>query len=131
MLGDVVECLLSNAVQGDLDVGRQGTVAQDSRRDGYARPDAEALGRLLSGAAKRMPEEVPIERLATRVRERLPPVLLGRDRAAYLGRHLAAGAFSLSSLLYLLPRVPFYPEVAVFPLVIVPAFVALMWPFTR
>jgi MFS family permease len=87
-------------------------------RDSYARPDAEALGRLLSQAAKQMPEEVPTERLATRVRGRLVPA-----------RHLAAGAFSLCCLLYLLPRAPFYPEVAILPLVIVPAFVALMWPF--
>ena len=29
----------------------------------------------------------------------------------------------------MLPRVPFYPEVAIVPLIIVPAFLALVWPF--
>ena len=98
-------------------------------RDSYARPDAEALGRLLSQAAKHVLEEVPEERLATRVRERLTPARMDRERAVYLGQHLAAGAFALCCLLYLLPRAPFYPEVAILPLVIVPAFVALLWPF--
>jgi serine/threonine-protein kinase len=113
----------------DLPIELSDALGRAMVRDSYSRPDAEALGRLLSQAAKGMPEEVPIERLATRVRERLTPVRLDKDRAAYLGRHLGAGAFSLCCLLYLLPRAPFYPDVAILPLIIVPAFVALIWPF--
>ena len=113
----------------DLPVELSDALGRAMVRDSYARPDAEALGRLLSQAAKQMPEEVATERLATRVRERLVPARIDRDRVAYLGQHLAAGAFSLCCLFYLLPRAPFYPEVAILPLIIVPAFAALMWPF--
>lgn len=100
-------------------------------RDRYARPDAAAFARLLSQAAKSMPEEINEESLATRVMRRLGPGRgrLAPDRLVYLGQHFAAGVFSLSSLLYVLPRVPFYPEPAVIPLIAVPAFVSLVWPF--
>ena len=97
--------------------------------DRYARPDAAAFGRLLAQAAKRMPEEVPDERLVTRVRDRLAPTRVDRDRLVYLGQHVAAGVFALCCLVYVLPRVPFYPQVAIIPLIAVPAFLALVWPF--
>jgi hypothetical protein len=97
--------------------------------DSYARPDAGAFGRVLAQSAKQMPEEIVDERLVTRVRERLTPARVDRDRLAFLGQHVAAGVFSLCSLLYVLPRVPFYPQVAIIPLIFVPAFVALVWPF--
>jgi hypothetical protein len=48
---------------------------------------------------------------------------------AYLGQHVGSAAFALASLAYVLPRVPFYPEAAIIPLIIVPAFLALLWPF--
>lgn len=96
--------------------------------DRYARPDAATFGRLLTQAARHMPEEMPAETLATRVMERLTPARVDWDRIAYLGRHLASGVFALATLLYLLPRAPFYPEGVIAPLVIVPAFVALIWP---
>ena len=97
--------------------------------DRFARPDAAAFGRLLTQAAKYVPEEEPDERLATRVRERLVPARADRDRLAYLGRHVAAGVFPLLCLLYVLPRVPFYPHAAVAPLIVVAAFLGLLWPF--
>ena len=101
-------------------------------RDSYARPDAGTFGRLLGRAAKSMPEEeepLPDERLATRVRERLAPRAVDRDRLVFLGQHLAAAAFSLCALWYVLPRAPFYPHVAIVPLIILAAFLALVWPF--
>jgi predicted Ser/Thr protein kinase len=99
--------------------------------DSYARPDAAAFGRMLGRAAKRLPEEAeaPDERLATRVRERLVPGPVDQDRLFYMGEHLASAVFALCALLYVLPRVPFYPEVAIVPLIAVPSFVALVWPF--
>jgi len=113
----------------DLPLALSDALGRAMVHDSYARPDAEALGRLLTQAAKQMPEEVPDERLATRVRERLAPSRLDRDRVVYLAQHVAAAAFSLCCLLYLLPRAPFYPQVAIAPLIAVPAFVALIWPF--
>ena len=98
-------------------------------RDRYARPDASAFGRLLSRAAHDMPEEVRDESVPTRVLRRLDLGRVDRERLAYLGQHLAAGVFSLASALYLLPRAPFYPAGAIIPLIAVPAFFALLWPF--
>jgi hypothetical protein len=82
-----------------------------------------------AGCWPRRPDEVPDERLVTRVRERLAPARVDRGRLVYLGQHVAAGIFSLCCLLYVLPRVPFYPQAAIIPLIIVPVFVALLWPF--
>lgn len=95
----------------------------------YARPDAAAFGRLLAQAAKSVPEEVAVEALTTRVMRRLEAGRPASDRLIYIGRRLAAGSFSLLTLLYVLPRVPFYPEVALIPLIAAPAFVSLVWPF--
>ncbi|NLV71130.1 MAG: serine/threonine protein kinase [Actinobacteria bacterium] len=114
----------------DLPLSLSDALERAMVRDSYARPDAATFGRILGRAAKELPEEeVPEERLATRVRERLAPTLVERDRLIYLGEHLASGVFALASLLYVLPRVPFYPEAAVVPLVAVASFLALLWPF--
>ncbi len=75
----------------DLPLALSDALGRAMAHDRYARPDAEAFGRLLTQAAKQMPEEVPDERLATRVRERLAPSRLDRDRVVYLGQHVAAG----------------------------------------
>jgi hypothetical protein len=120
-----------NSNRPDLPAELSSALERAMVQDRYARPDAATFGRLLSQAAKSMPEESYEETLATRVMRRLEP---GRgrvspDRLAYLGQHFAAGVFSLASLLYLLPRVPFYPQPAVIPLIAVPAFVSLVWPF--
>ena len=113
----------------DLPIPLSDALGRAMVHDSYARPDADALGRLLSQAARQMPEEVPDERLVTRVRERFAPARMDRDRVVYLGQHVAAAVFALCCLLYLLPRAPFYPQVAIAPLIIVPAFLALIWPF--
>ncbi len=97
--------------------------------DRYSRPDAATLGRQLAQTAKLMPEPSAYETLATRVRRRFTGPRADRDRLSYLGSHVAAGAFALCSLIYLLPRAPFYPQVAILPLIAVPAFLALVWPF--
>jgi hypothetical protein len=97
--------------------------------DRYARPDAATFGRLLSQVARHMPEEVREETLATRVMRRLEPARVSSERAIFLGQHLVAGGCSLLTLLYALPRIPFYPQPAIIPLIAVPAFVSLVWPF--
>jgi predicted Ser/Thr protein kinase len=97
--------------------------------DRYARPDAATLGRHLAQVAKIMPESSPYETIATRVRRHFTGPRADRDRLAYLGSHFASAAFSTGALLYLLPRMPFYPQGGILALVAVPAFLALIWPF--
>ncbi|NLT34445.1 MAG: serine/threonine protein kinase [Gaiellales bacterium] len=57
---------------------------------------------------------------------------LARDerlsRLWFAGRHVAAGLLSLAALLFLLRRLPFYPEGALVPLVVACSFLSLMWP---
>jgi len=115
----------------DLPVELSDALRRAMARDRYARPDAGTLGRVLAKAVRLMPEDegLPDERLATRVRERLAPGPVDRDRLYYLGEHLASAVFALCCLLYVLPRVPFYPEPAIVPLIIAPVFAALVWPF--
>ncbi len=115
----------------DLPAELSDALSRAMARDSYARPDAGTFGRMLARTAKYVPEvaEFPDERLATRVRERLSPVRIDRDRLSYLGEHFASALFALCCLLYVLPKAPFYPEVAIIPLIIVPAFIALLWPF--
>jgi hypothetical protein len=101
-------------------------------RDHYARPDAGTFGRILGRAGKHLPEEieeVPEERLATRVRQKLTTGPVDRGRLNYIGEHMASALFALCCLVYVLPRVPFYPQAAIVPIVLVAAFLALVWPF--
>lgn len=93
------------------------------------RPDAAAFGRLLARAGSLMPDEVGEGgTFATRVKERVAFPPISRERLVFMGRHLAAGTLALLALLFMLPRVPFYPEVSISYLVIIPPFVALLWP---
>ena len=117
------------AGRSDLPQVLSDALARAMARDRYSRPDAATLGRQLGQAAKVMPEPSAYETFATRVRQRIAGPRADRDRLAYLGSHMAAGGFALCSLIYLLPRAPFYPQVAILPLVAVPTFLALMWPF--
>ena len=119
------------ASRPDLPLELSDALGRAMTHDSYARPDAGAFGRILARAAKQVPEveEIPDERLVTRVRDKLAPGPVDRDRLFYLGEHIAAAVFALCSLLYMLPRVPFYPEVAIVPLIAVPSFLALLWPF--
>ena len=115
----------------DLPPELSSAIQKAMAQDHHARPDAASFGRLLSHATRVMPEEVQEETLATRVMRRLEA---GRgrvepERLAYIGRHLAAGIISLLNLLYVLPRVPFYPQPSIIPLIAVPAFVSMIWPF--
>jgi eukaryotic-like serine/threonine-protein kinase len=113
----------------DLPEALSEALARAMDRDRYARPDAPTFGRQLAQAAKVMPEPSTYETVATRIRRRLPSPHTDRAQLEFLGSRLAAGAFALCSLLYLLPRAPFYPESAILPLVAVPALLALVWPF--
>lgn len=113
----------------DLPAELSAALERAMAQDRYARPDAALFGRLLGQAARFMPEEVPQETLATRVRHRLRPARMPRARAVFLGQHLVAATCTLLSLLYALPRLPFYPQSAIIPLVAAPAFVSLLWPF--
>jgi hypothetical protein len=105
------------------------TLARAMDRDRYSRPDAATFGRQLAQAAKVMPELSTYQTIATRIRRQLPSPDTDRERFAFLGTRIAAGAFALCSLIYLLPRAPFYPEAAILPLVAVPSLLALVWPF--
>ena len=117
----------------DLPLELSDALGRAMSRDSYARPDAGTFGRMLVRVAKHMPEEEyedkPDESLATRVRERFHSDRFDRDRLEYLAEHLASGAFALGSLWFVLPRVPFYPEPAIVPLIAAVAFLALVWPF--
>jgi eukaryotic-like serine/threonine-protein kinase len=137
--GKKLQELLRDASRPDippLSVGRPDlpetlseALARAMARDRYARPDAATLGRQLGQAAKVMPQVSTYETLATRVRQRIAGPRADPDRLAYLGTRMAAGGFALCALIYLLPRAPFYPQGAILPLVAVPAFLALLWPF--
>jgi hypothetical protein len=117
----------------DLPLDLSDALGRAMSRDSYARPDAGTFGRILQRVMKRMPEEEyreePDESLATRVRERFATDRFDRDRLSYLGEHLASGAFALASLWYVLFRMPFYPQAAILPLIVVATFLALVWPF--
>jgi hypothetical protein len=113
-------------------------------RDRYSRPDAATFGRMLSQAAKLLPEGRKSraqaksrgarhagreERPVTKVMPRGAEAAVERSRLAYVGQHLVSAGLALCSLAYVLPHVPFYPSAAIIPLIAVPAFVALLWPF--
>ncbi len=112
----------------DLPVEVSDALARAMLQDRYARLDAATFGRMLAQALRVTPDEVPQERLATKVMERLAPRRLDRDRVVFLAQRMASGVFCLLALLYLLPRAPFYPQEAIAPLIAVPAFVGLVWP---
>jgi Protein kinase domain len=113
----------------DLPQSLSVALSQAMARDRYARPDAATFGRQLAQVARVMPDSSPYETLATRVRRRFTGPRADRDRLAYLGSRFASGAFALCTLIYLLPRIAFYPQVAILALVAVPSFLALVWPF--
>ena len=119
--------------RADLPLELSDALGRAMSLDSYARPDAGTFGRILGRVVKHMPEEEYEEELdeslATRVRQRFNADRFDRDRLTYLAEHLASGSFALASLWYLLPRVPFYPHSAVLPLIVVGAFLALIWPF--
>ena len=113
----------------DLPVELSDALGRAMVRDSYARPDAEALGRLLSAAAEtHAPVEIPEERLATRVRERLVPARMDRERVAYSASisRLGPSPCAASCIFCLEP-----PSIRRwrYAAIIVPAFAALMWPF--
>jgi hypothetical protein len=115
--------------RSDLPPSLSDALERAMARDRYSRPDAATLGRHLGQVAKIMPESSPYETLATRVRRRFRGPRADRDRLAYLGSHLASGVFALCALVYVLPRVAFYPQGGILALVAVPAFLAVVWPF--
>ncbi len=116
----------------DLPIELSDALGRAMVRDSYARPDAGTFGRILGRVGKLMPDERPErsdEAPATRVRRGLSVGALDRDRLYYLGEHITSAACAVCSLAYVLPRVPFYPSVAITPIVLVTAFLALIWPF--
>ena len=121
----------------DLPKELSDTLRKAMAREPYARPDAATFGRMLAQAANSLPAgkrgraraETGDERPAARVRPQWAETPVDRSRLVYLGQHLASAVFALCCLVYVLPRVPFYPTAALVPLIAVPAFVALLWPF--
>ena len=103
--------LRSPSGRPDLPPALSDALERAMARDRYARPDAATLGRRLAQVAKVMPESSavrdpghpgppPVHRSPGRPG---PPGLPGRAM-------WPPAAFALCSLLYLLPRAPFYPE---------------------
>ncbi len=112
----------------DLPEALSGLLARAMARDRLARPDAATFGRQLAQIARRLSDDIPESTVATQIRRlRLPAP--DRERLAFLGGRLVAGGSSLGCLLYLLPKLPFYPEAVLLPLVVAPPFLALVWPF--
>ncbi|HZK48483.1 MAG TPA: serine/threonine-protein kinase [Thermoleophilia bacterium] len=96
-------------------------------KDPAKRPDAVALRRMLEQAAKEMPEIESTPTLGERAAAAFSAAARA-ERLAYAGRHLVAGAASLATAGYVLPRAPFYPEVALLPLAAGAAFLTLLSP---
>jgi serine/threonine protein kinase len=134
-----------STIRPDLPHELSETLRKAMARDRYSRPDAATFGRMLAQAAKLLPEgtrarppakprrergEARGERFATKVWQRGAGAGLEGSRLAYVGQHLVSAGLALCSLVYVLPRVPFYPTAAIIPLITVVAFVALLWPFS-
>lgn len=103
-------------------------------QDRYVRPDAAQLGRALARVSRLLPEpDVPArgaaEQFATRVKRRLKVPVAARERFIFMGQRVASGVFALCCLVYVLPRVPFYPAAWITPVVAGVSFLALLWPF--
>jgi hypothetical protein len=115
--------------RSDLPPALSDALERAMNRDRYQRPDAATFGRQLAQVGKIMPESSPYETIATRVRRRFAGPRADRARLVYLGSHAASAGFALCTLIYLLPRMSFYPHGAILALVAAPAFLALVWPF--
>ena len=112
--------------RADLPSTLADALRQGLERDPAHRPSAAEFRRLLEMAGRDMPE--PVEQPTVGQRITGATHRLRGPRMAYIGRHLVAGALSLATCGYLLPRMPFYPEPAVVPLVAGTSFVALLSP---
>ncbi len=133
-----------STIRPDLPQALSDALRKAMSRDRHKRPDASTLGRMLAEIAEQLPEYVRRPaRTKSRVkgdggreggaeagaRPRDARIPMELSRLAFSAQHVVAGGFALCSLAYLLPRAPFYPQAAVIPLVIVPSFLALVWPF--
>ena len=133
-----------STIRPDLPQALSDVLRRAMSRDPRKRPDASAFGRLLVEVAEQMPEDAYAthsHEVAQQGRGRAGGWCGGRSstarcgssmeisRLAFTAQHLVAAGFTLCSLAYLLPRAPFYPQAAVIPLVMVPSFLALVWPF--
>ncbi len=123
--GRVVFVPLSRA-RADLPATLADALRQGLERDPAHRPSAAEFRRLLEKAGRDMPEPMEQPRMGERITGAARR--LRGPRMTYIGRHLVAGALSLATLGYLLPRMPFYPQSAVVPLVAGASFVALLSP---
>ena len=123
--GRVVFVPLSRA-RADLPASLADALRQGLERDPVHRPSAAEFRRLLEKAGRDMPEPMEQPKMGQRVTGAARR--LRGPRMTYIGRHLVAGALSLATLGYLLPRMPFYPQSAVVPLVAGASFVALLSP---
>jgi len=94
--------------------------------DGQERLDAAALRRLLEKALKEMPEEEVAGGWENRVSSLAGVV--DPARLKYVGSRMVAGSSVLATLAYVLPRAPFYPISAVFPVIAAISLVALLSP---
>ena len=96
-------------------------------KDPTKRPAAAEFRRMLEEAAKEIPEVEAEPTFSERAAAALSAAARN-DRLSYAGEHVVAGAAALATAAYLLPRAPFYPEVALVPLAAGAAFLALLSP---
>lgn len=113
-------------VRSDLPLALAEALQRGLERDPACRPTAVEFRRLLEKAVREMPE--PVERPSVGARVSGATDRLRGPRIAYVGTHLVAGALSLATLGYLLPRMPFFPTSAIVPLVAGTAFITLLSP---
>ena len=111
----------------DLPVVLDEALQRGLEKDAAKRPDAAGLRRMLEEAAKEIPEVEAAPTLSERAAAALSAAARN-DRLAYVGEHVVAGAASLATAAYLLPRAPFYPEAALSPLAAGAAFLTLLSP---
>jgi hypothetical protein len=131
-------------VRPDLPQALSDTLRKAMARDRSSRPDAATFGRMLAQVADDLPvgrwsrakrksddgrRAEPEEGFVTKIRPGGKRAEQADNRLAYVGQHLVSAGLALCSLAYVLPRVPFYPAAAIIPLIAIPSFVALVWPF--
>jgi len=133
-----------SSVRSDLPKELSDALRKAMARDRHARPDAAAFGRMLSRAAEALSagrqagaktERGGSERSraksrpASKAKSRMIGLPTDQSRLTYVGQRLFSAGVAFCCLVYVLPRVPFYPFAAIVPLIAVPTFVALLWPF--
>ena len=132
------------SVRPDLPKELSDTLRKAMARDRNARPDAARFERMLAEAAEALSAGKQAgtssarqrtqsgsrgDRAGSRAKSRAPGIHADQGRLVYVAQRILSAAAAFCCLVYVLPRVPFYPSAAIAPLIAVPTFIALLWPF--